>query len=78
MIGSLWPKPELLNLLLTMLSVNECRKFLKNDENQKLTDKEVEIIRDYFYEASGWIISYQKTKNDGKKKSNSVHKGIDR
>jgi len=46
-----------------MLTIKECRKYLKN---KKLTDKQIEIIRNFLYKITERIIEkdlcYQKNK----------------
>jgi len=50
-----------------MLSINECKSYLKN---QNLKDEEVECVRKFLYALSNRVIDVELKKNDRRSKKN--------
>ena len=58
-----------------MLTISQCRKFL-NEKTKNLTEKEIEMIRDFFYALSEPI--YLTIKSQTHDKRHLIRQGIDR
>lgn len=47
-----------------MLSISQCREYLKGGERENLNDKQVEQIRNFLYALTKRIIAKEIVKND--------------
>jgi len=59
-----------------MLTINECKEKLKNDEKE-YSDEEVQAIRDYLYTLASINIDFIKEKQKGnEQKSDNIHQSL--